>query len=87
MSAKYTIRPGSWLVRSPEGIARVDRYHVVNPAGVDIAHGCSWRVARKIADALNGITRHELLLARLELEMKLIELRGLPRAVSLQEEA
>ncbi len=54
MSAKYTIRPDSWLVRYPEGITRVDRYHVVNPAGVDIAHGCSWRVARKIADLYNA---------------------------------
>ena len=28
-------------------------YAVVNPSGVEIAHDCSWRVARKIADALN----------------------------------
>lgn len=83
MSAKYTIRPDTWLVRYPERIAKVDRYHVVSPNGIDIAHGCSWRVARKIADALNGIQFQQLLLARLETELALYE----ARAVSLQEEA
>ena len=80
MSAKYTIR------RTQAAIFELeipDWYSVVNPSGVEIAHGCSWRVARKIADALNGIQFQQLLLARLETELALIE----ARAVSLQEEA
>lgn len=47
MSAKYTIRRGPHGDYSPV-------YDVLNPSGVAIAFNCSWRVARKIADALNN---------------------------------
>jgi hypothetical protein len=54
-----------------------DRYEVLNPSRVAIAEHLSWRVARKIADALNGIQFQQLLLARLETELKLYEARAL----------
>jgi hypothetical protein len=44
VNAKYTIRQMFW---------DVDRYEVLNPSRVPIAKDLSWRVARKIADALN----------------------------------
>jgi len=42
------------------GIKRVqpgppEEYAVVNPTGRVICHGASWRVARRIADALNAV--------------------------------
>jgi len=53
------------------------RYGVIAPGGKPIARGCTWRSARKIADALNGIQFQQLLLARLETELKLYEARAL----------
>ena len=72
MNAKYTIRRQD-----------ADYWLVSNPSGIDIAQTRTWRTARKIADALNGIQFQQLLLARLETELALYE----ARAVSLQEEA
>jgi hypothetical protein len=52
-------------------------YCVIAPGGKRIAWDCTWRTARKIADALNGIQFQQLLLARLETELKLYEARAL----------
>lgn len=46
VSAKYTIRH--------QRAGGIVTYDVVNPSGVEIAFGCSWRVARKIADLYNA---------------------------------
>lgn len=32
-----------------------EQYAVLNPSGVVICHGASWRSARRIADALNTV--------------------------------
>ena len=32
-----------------------EQYCLVNPSGIEIAFGMSWRVARRIADALNTV--------------------------------
>jgi hypothetical protein len=50
-------------------------YEVRNPSGVPIAFGMSWRVARNVADALDGLVFQRLILARLEAEIELRKLR------------
>lgn len=74
MSAKYTIR------RWPNYVT----YHVLNPSGVVIARGLSWRVARKIADLYNADVEWRRYRDGIWTELSAtIE----TRAVSLQEEA
>lgn len=56
----YTIRRSEplrswWLEKPMDVIGSSDPYEVVNPSGVPIAFGCSWRTAKKIAKALNAV--------------------------------
>jgi hypothetical protein len=36
-------------------VSSSDPHEVLNPSGVPIAYGMSWRTARKVADALNAV--------------------------------
>ena len=52
---EYTIRRQPWRPVGEDGtvVGPIDPHEVLNPSGVPIAFGMSWRTARKIADSLN----------------------------------
>lgn len=56
----YTISKTGWLRTSDADCSKTYRgYEVLNPSGFVIAETNTWRVARKIADALNAQARWE----------------------------